>query len=63
MMWEFIGATLAVVLFRLVRPDEFGRERTMVAELTSEFLGQPCDAHRPGSLEIRDTGHMCRPEV
>jgi len=39
MLWEFIGAALAVGLFKVVRPDEFGGEKTEGAELASEFLG------------------------
>mmetsp|Transcript_26833 Transcript_26833/g.62177 ORF Transcript_26833/g.62177 Transcript_26833/m.62177 type:complete len:342 (-) Transcript_26833:168-1193(-) len=39
MIWEFIGSMLAVGLFRVVRPEEFGAEKNLVAELTSEFLG------------------------
>jgi len=39
MLWELIGAVLAAVLFRVVRPEEFGGEKGLVAALASEFLG------------------------
>merc|ERR1719436_1553047 len=39
MIFEFIGVLLAVVLFKLVRPEDFGGEKGTAAELTSEFLG------------------------
>eukprot|EP00929_Paragymnodinium_shiwhaense_P060492 TRINITY_DN30204_c0_g1_i3.p1 TRINITY_DN30204_c0_g1~~TRINITY_DN30204_c0_g1_i3.p1 ORF type:complete len:292 (-),score=53.29 TRINITY_DN30204_c0_g1_i3:77-952(-) len=37
---EFMGACVAVVLFRLVRPDEFGKEGGLLAsKVISEFFG------------------------
>jgi len=38
-IFEFAGAGLAAVLFKLVRPTEFGAEKTLVTECLSEFLG------------------------
>lgn len=40
-IFEFAGAALAVVLFKLVRPTEFegGAEKTLMNECISEFLG------------------------
>jgi len=38
--FELIGAALAAVLFKVVRPGDFdGEEGTLVSKLTSEFLG------------------------
>mmetsp|Transcript_1302 Transcript_1302/g.3445 ORF Transcript_1302/g.3445 Transcript_1302/m.3445 type:complete len:454 (-) Transcript_1302:62-1423(-) len=39
LIWELIGAALAAVLFKVVRPEEFGGEKGPAAELASEFLG------------------------
>lgn len=40
MIFEMIGAVLAAVLFKIVRPEDFGGEKGgAAAELTSEFLG------------------------
>lgn len=40
MIFEVIGAVLAAVLFKVVRPEDFGGEKGgLAAELTSEFLG------------------------
>jgi aquaporin Z len=37
---ETVGATLAVAMFRLCRPDDFGvRERTLIPRVMAEFLG------------------------
>jgi len=36
---ELAGAALAAVLFKVVRPDDFGGEKGTAAELVSEFLG------------------------
>merc|ERR1712194_903364 len=36
---EFAGAALAVGLFKVVRPAEFGGEKALAQELVSEFLG------------------------
>jgi len=39
MLVEIIGATVAVALFKVVRPEEFGLETTPASALVSEFLG------------------------
>mmetsp|Transcript_50609 Transcript_50609/g.90835 ORF Transcript_50609/g.90835 Transcript_50609/m.90835 type:complete len:454 (+) Transcript_50609:51-1412(+) len=36
---ELAGAALAAALFKVVRPDDFGGEKSAVTELVSEFLG------------------------
>jgi len=36
---ELVGAALAALFFRIVRPDDFGAEKTATTELVSEFLG------------------------
>jgi len=36
---EVIGAALAAVLFRVVRPEDFGKEKSAITEIISEFLG------------------------
>ena len=36
---EFVGAALAAVCFKLVRPQEFGGEKGPATDLISEFLG------------------------
>jgi len=36
---EVIGAVLAAVLFKVVRPEDFNRQKTPITELVSEFLG------------------------
>jgi len=36
---EFVGAALAAVMFKLVRPQEFGGEKGPATDLISEFLG------------------------
>jgi len=38
-VFEMIGAGLAAGLFRVVRPEDFGGERTIATKLTSEFIG------------------------
>lgn len=40
-IYEMFGAVLAAVLFRVVRPDEFGgsEEYSLIARLVSEFIG------------------------
>merc|ERR1719207_209042 len=37
--FEFIGAALAAGMFYVVRPEDFGGERGMLAKLASEFIG------------------------
>jgi aquaporin Z len=37
--YELVGAAIAVVLFMLVRPEDFGRSNTELAVLVSEFSG------------------------
>jgi len=38
--WEFVGAALAALLFRLVRPEEFGGEGDrLITKCLGEFLG------------------------
>jgi aquaporin Z len=37
--FELLGAALAAGLFKVVRPEEFGGEKSLVSELTSEFIG------------------------
>lgn len=36
---EFFGAALAAVMFKVVRPEDFGGEKTAVTDMVSEFLG------------------------
>jgi aquaporin Z len=38
-VFELIGACLAAIMFKLVRPDQFGGEPTIVTRLISEFIG------------------------
>mmetsp|Transcript_46970 Transcript_46970/g.118332 ORF Transcript_46970/g.118332 Transcript_46970/m.118332 type:complete len:457 (-) Transcript_46970:60-1430(-) len=38
-LFEAIGAVLAVVLFKLVRPEDFDGEKTPFTDLISEFIG------------------------
>jgi aquaporin Z len=38
-VFEFLGATLAALLFFAVRPEEFGRDSSAASRLTSEFVG------------------------
>jgi len=38
-LFEMLGAALAAGAFRLVRPEDFGRQKTLATELVSEFLG------------------------
>jgi len=37
--FELAGALLAAILFMVVRPEDFGSEKTLTTELVSEFLG------------------------
>ena len=37
--YELIASAMAVTAFRVCRPEEFGKERTLIAECMSEFLG------------------------
>jgi aquaporin Z len=37
--YELSGAGIAVVVFMLVRPEDFGKSKTMLADLVSEFAG------------------------
>jgi len=38
--WELVGAVVATILFRVVRPADFHQgEKTLVSDLVSEFLG------------------------
>jgi len=37
--FELLGAVLAAAAFQLVRPEDFGGEKTTTTELASEFLG------------------------
>jgi aquaporin Z len=39
MFYEFVGAAVAFVCFKLCRPEDFGKEKTALAEYMSEFLG------------------------
>ncbi|CAJ1334019.1 unnamed protein product [Effrenium voratum] len=38
-VFELMGAAMAAALFKVVRPEDFGAEKTLVTELVSEFLG------------------------
>eukprot|EP00933_Yihiella_yeosuensis_P079424 TRINITY_DN91_c0_g1_i7.p1 TRINITY_DN91_c0_g1~~TRINITY_DN91_c0_g1_i7.p1 ORF type:complete len:452 (-),score=119.97 TRINITY_DN91_c0_g1_i7:83-1438(-) len=38
-VFELLGAALAAILYKVVRPEDFGGERTDATALTSEFLG------------------------
>merc|ERR1740138_1199977 len=38
-LFELVGAGLAAALFQVVRPGDFGGEKTATTELVSEFLG------------------------
>ena len=37
--FELLGAGMAAVLFKVVRPGDFGGEKSQITELVSEFLG------------------------
>lgn len=39
MIFELVGAALAAVLFKVVRPEDFDGEKSAATELVSEFLG------------------------
>ena len=38
-VFELLGAALAAALFKVVRPEDFGGEKSQITELVSEFLG------------------------
>ena len=38
-IFELLGAALAAALFKVVRPEDFGGEKSQITELVSEFLG------------------------
>jgi len=38
-IFELLGAAMAAALFKVVRPEDFGGEKSQVTELVSEFLG------------------------
>eukprot|EP00438_Fugacium_kawagutii_P016790 Skav217468 [mRNA] locus=scaffold1405:131524:135354:- [translate_table: standard] len=38
-VFELLGAGMAAALFKVVRPEDFGGEKSQVTELVSEFLG------------------------
>eukprot|EP00441_Pelagodinium_beii_P004820 CAMPEP_0197703086 /NCGR_PEP_ID=MMETSP1338-20131121/125258_1 /TAXON_ID=43686 ORGANISM="Pelagodinium beii, Strain RCC1491" /NCGR_SAMPLE_ID=MMETSP1338 /ASSEMBLY_ACC=CAM_ASM_000754 /LENGTH=563 /DNA_ID=CAMNT_0043286979 /DNA_START=13 /DNA_END=1705 /DNA_ORIENTATION=+ len=38
-LFELVGASLAAALFQVVRPGDFGGEKSAITELVSEFLG------------------------
>ncbi|CAJ1346910.1 unnamed protein product, partial [Effrenium voratum] len=38
-IFELMGAAMAAALFKVVRPEDFGGEKSQVTELVSEFLG------------------------
>merc|ERR1719215_1647327 len=38
-LFEIAGAAMAAAFFKVVRPDDFGGEKTATTELVSEFLG------------------------
>ncbi|CAK9079590.1 unnamed protein product [Durusdinium trenchii] len=37
--FELLGAAMAATLFKVVRPEDFGGEKSQITELVSEFLG------------------------
>ena len=37
--FELVGAAMAAALFKVVRPEDFGGEKSQITELVSEFLG------------------------
>ena len=38
-IFELLGAAMAAALFKVVRPEDFGGEKSQMTELVSEFLG------------------------
>eukprot|EP00490_Sorites_sp_Unknown_P008949 CAMPEP_0114696950 /NCGR_PEP_ID=MMETSP0191-20121206/73202_1 /TAXON_ID=126664 /ORGANISM="Sorites sp." /LENGTH=456 /DNA_ID=CAMNT_0001995369 /DNA_START=65 /DNA_END=1435 /DNA_ORIENTATION=+ len=38
-VFELLGAGMAAALFKVVRPEDFGSEKSQITELVSEFLG------------------------
>ena len=38
-IFELLGSAMAAALFKVVRPEDFGGEKSQLTELASEFLG------------------------